>query len=125
MTRVVDGTIELVSAEKEEPNDDSDDKTTTNDRTNVDVPFWSLPGRKALVDLCKLAGPIFFVMMGKIACYSVMTVRATNFGIVPPSAQPLHPPPVEPHMMAHDDEFMAKIDDTLGPWQPDSESHFQ
>ena len=33
---------------------------------------------------------------------------------------------VEPtSSVAQDDEFMAKIDDTLGPWQPDSESHFQ
>ena len=28
------------------------------------------------------------------------------------------------HNVAQDDEFMAKIDDTLGPWQPDSEGHF-
>ena len=48
-----------------------------------DIPFWSLPDKKALLDLLSLAGPIFFVMMGKIACYSIMTVRATSFGIVP------------------------------------------
>jgi len=64
--------------------------TTTTTTTNAklvqksnDIPFWSLPDKKSTVDLLKLAGPIFFVMMAKVACYNVMTVRATNFGIVP------------------------------------------
>jgi len=60
--------------------------TTTNAKLvqkSNDIPFWSLPDKKSTVDLLKLAGPIFFVMMAKVACYNVMTVRATNFGIVP------------------------------------------
>jgi Na+-driven multidrug efflux pump len=51
--------------------------------TNNDIPFWSIPDKASLIDLFKLAGPIFFVMMSKVACYNVMTIRATNFGIVP------------------------------------------
>jgi len=50
---------------------------------DTDIPFCSLPGKSSLVELFKLAGPIFFVMMGKIACYSVLTVRATNLGVIP------------------------------------------
>eukprot|EP00536_Pseudo-nitzschia_multiseries_P011094 jgi/Psemu1/326311/estExt_fgenesh1_pg.C_3620006 len=37
----------------------------------------------AMINLFKLAGPIFFVSMSKVLCYNVMTVRATTFGIVP------------------------------------------
>jgi Na+-driven multidrug efflux pump len=46
------------------------------------IPFFSLPDKQSLLDLLRLAGPIFFVMMGKVACYSIMTLRATKFGIV-------------------------------------------
>lgn len=52
------------------------------DLTATEIPFWSLPDKKSLLELIQLAGPIFFAMMGKVACYSVMTVRATKFGIV-------------------------------------------
>jgi Na+-driven multidrug efflux pump len=51
--------------------------------TKNDIPFWSIPDKASLIDLFKLAGPIFFAMMVKVACYNVMTIRATNFGIVP------------------------------------------
>ena len=51
-----------------------------------DIPFFSLPDKKSVVDLVMLAGPIFFIMMSKIACYSIMTMRATNFGIIPLAA---------------------------------------
>eukprot|EP00980_Cylindrotheca_fusiformis_P027223 scaffold19424_cov142-Cylindrotheca_fusiformis.AAC.7 len=47
-----------------------------------DIPFWSLPDKKALLDLCRLGGPVFLAMMSGMACYSVMTLKATNFGIV-------------------------------------------
>jgi Na+-driven multidrug efflux pump len=102
-TQVVDGAIELLP-----PNDSIiqnqkyDDTTTVKESTTDavngeaiettktsptrDIPFFSLPDKSAMVDLFKLAGPIFFVMMGKIACYSIMTVKATNFGIVPLAA---------------------------------------
>jgi len=46
-----------------------------------DIPFASFPDKKALVDVLKLAGPIFFVMMGNVACYAIMTMRATAFGL--------------------------------------------
>lgn len=47
-----------------------------------EVPFLSLPSRSAFLDLLKLSGPLFFVMLGKIACYGAMSVRATHFGVV-------------------------------------------
>ena len=48
-----------------------------------DVPFLSLPNREAFVSLIKLAGPIFFVLIGKIMGYSSMTIKAGSFGIAP------------------------------------------
>ncbi len=41
--------------------------------------FISLPDPKSFVSLVKLAGPIFFVLLGKIICYSSMTLRASDF----------------------------------------------
>lgn len=46
-----------------------------------DVPFLSLPNRQAFVSLIKLAGPIFFVLIGKIVGYSSLTITAGAFGI--------------------------------------------
>lgn len=90
LTMVVDGSIEIVPSTKEEEGKEKGTSavsasmiSTDSPPTVPDIPFWSFPNRKALIDLCKLAGPIFFVMMGKIACYSIMTIRATNYGIVP------------------------------------------
>ncbi len=45
-----------------------------------DVPFLSLPNREAFTSLIKLAGPIFFVLIGKIMGYSSMTIKAGSFG---------------------------------------------
>jgi len=53
------------------------------DSKNHDVPFWSIPDKVSLINLCKLAGPIFFVMIAKVACYNLMTIRATGLGILP------------------------------------------
>ena len=47
------------------------------------IPFASFPDRKSLWNLVKLAGPIFFVITGKLICYSAMTLKATKFGVVP------------------------------------------
>lgn len=55
-----------------------------NQSQNVqNVPFLSLPNREAFISLLKLAGPIFFVLIGKILGYSSMTIRAGSFGFVP------------------------------------------
>lgn len=51
------------------------------------VPLLSLPDRKSFIDLVKLSGPIFFVILAKIACYGAMTVRTTEFGVVPLAAE--------------------------------------
>jgi len=44
-------------------------------------PFISLPDLTSFVTLVKLAGPIFFVILGKLICYSAMTLRASDFGM--------------------------------------------
>jgi Na+-driven multidrug efflux pump len=41
--------------------------------------FVSLPDPKSFISLVKLAGPIFFVLLGKIICYSSMTLKASDF----------------------------------------------
>jgi len=86
-TQVVNGSIEIVErTNNEKPKRKKNLKNKINGASSTkveDVPFWSLPDRKSLVELLGLAGPIFFVMMAKICCYSAMTVRATSFGIVP------------------------------------------
>lgn len=46
------------------------------------VPMVSLPDRPAMVQLIQLAGPIFLVILAKIACYSAMTLRVTDFGVL-------------------------------------------
>ena len=46
-------------------------------------PFISLPDLTSFVTLVKLAGPIFFVIVGKLVCYSAMTLRVSDFGMMP------------------------------------------
>jgi Na+-driven multidrug efflux pump len=41
--------------------------------------FISLPDLKSFVFLAKLAGPIFFVIVGKLVCYSAMTLKTSDF----------------------------------------------
>jgi len=47
------------------------------------LPFISFPDRKSFSSLIKLAGPMFFVLCGKIMGYSAMTIRSGTFGLVP------------------------------------------
>ena len=82
LTRVVNGTIEIVPSIPTEGATDSTRTESAQKSKERDISFFSLPNRAALIDLFKLAGPIFFVMLAKCACYSIMTVRATSFGIV-------------------------------------------
>jgi len=44
--------------------------------------FVSFPDRRSLVSLLKLAGPMFFVLIGKTMGYSAMTIRTGYFGMV-------------------------------------------
>jgi len=46
------------------------------------APFISLPDRKAFLSLIYVAGPIFFVMIGKLIEFWAMTIRAGNYGMV-------------------------------------------
>ena len=46
------------------------------------VPFISFPGRQAFLSLVRLAGPMFFVLVGKVMGYSAMTIRAGSFGLI-------------------------------------------
>ena len=54
--------------------------------TPAPIPLISWPDQKSLLDLLKLVGPIFFVICAKIACYSAMTLRCTDFGVLPLAA---------------------------------------
>jgi len=47
-----------------------------------EIPLLSLPDTQSMIDLIKLSGPIFFVILAKIACYGAMTLRCTDFGVV-------------------------------------------
>jgi len=53
-------------------------------RKNKDdnIPLLSLPDRQSLFELLRLSGPIFFVILAKISCYSAVTLRTTQFGVV-------------------------------------------
>ena len=45
------------------------------------IALLSRPDRKSAVELIALAGPIFYVILAKVACYGAMTVRCTAFGV--------------------------------------------
>ena len=45
------------------------------------VPLWSLPDPVAFISLLWKTGPIFFTIVGKIICYSALSLRATDFGV--------------------------------------------
>jgi Na+-driven multidrug efflux pump len=60
---------------------DTTTTTRTSTLTSSQIPFISLPDRTSLLQLVQLAGPIFFVIVGKVVCYSAMTLKATNFGL--------------------------------------------
>ncbi len=56
------------------------EKAAVTKRKMMTLPsFIALPDPKSFVSLVKLAGPIFFVLLGKIVCYSSMTLKATDF----------------------------------------------
>ena len=46
------------------------------------IPFISFPDRKSFMSLIRLAGPMFFVLVGKVCGYSCMTIRAGTFGLI-------------------------------------------
>ena len=48
-----------------------------------DRKFISLPNGTDVMNLLKLAGPISFVIWAKVACYGAMTLRSTDFGVIP------------------------------------------
>lgn len=50
-------------------------------KASTSIPYLSWPDNASLLQLVKLAGPIFFVIVGKIICYSAMNLRATGFGL--------------------------------------------
>lgn len=45
------------------------------------VPLWSLPDPATFLSLLWKTGPIFFTIVGKIICYSALSLRATDFGV--------------------------------------------
>jgi len=52
------------------------------DISQEEMPLISIPNMTSLIRFVKLAGPIFFVIVGKMICYSLMTVRAADFGML-------------------------------------------
>lgn len=56
-------------------------RTQSTDSTPSTVPFIGFPDPKSLLTLVRMAGPIFFCILGKIICYSAMSVRAADFGV--------------------------------------------
>jgi len=50
-------------------------------------PFISIPDAASFISLAKLAGPIFFVILGKMVCYSAMTLKASSFGMMSMTTQ--------------------------------------
>jgi Na+-driven multidrug efflux pump len=50
------------------------------------IPLCQLPDPKELLSLLRRTGPIFFCLVGKIICYSALSLRATNFGVIPLAA---------------------------------------
>jgi Na+-driven multidrug efflux pump len=79
MTQAFESTSAIASTEMQ---------TTTGRPTESPtvIPFMSLPDRESLVELVQLSGPLFFNMMGKIVCYSALTIRCTAYGVVPLAA---------------------------------------
>ena len=55
--------------------------TSTYASASASISYLSWPDNASLLQLVKLAGPIFFVIVGKIICYSAMNLRATGFGL--------------------------------------------
>jgi Na+-driven multidrug efflux pump len=46
------------------------------------IPFISLPTSTDFIHLAKLCGPIFIIMLAKLICYSAMTIKAADFGML-------------------------------------------
>jgi Na+-driven multidrug efflux pump len=77
-----DGSVPLLSrAELKAETADPSNMPASTTKNPRPIPFISLPGRKAALKLLLLSGPIFFVIISKIACYSAMTLRCTDFGV--------------------------------------------
>ena len=87
-TSVVEGSPTIsIHGDRSRRNREKDDNMAANDKRGVngaskDIPFLSLPDKSSMIELVKLSGPMFFVMLGKIACYGAMSIRATDFGVV-------------------------------------------
>jgi Na+-driven multidrug efflux pump len=50
------------------------------------ISFMSLPDCEMLVELVGLSGPLSFNIMGKIVCYSALTLWCTAYGVIPLTA---------------------------------------
>eukprot|EP00537_Pseudo-nitzschia_pungens_P002015 CAMPEP_0172357142 /NCGR_PEP_ID=MMETSP1060-20121228/1525_1 /TAXON_ID=37318 /ORGANISM="Pseudo-nitzschia pungens, Strain cf. cingulata" /LENGTH=688 /DNA_ID=CAMNT_0013077659 /DNA_START=308 /DNA_END=2374 /DNA_ORIENTATION=+ len=82
-TELSDGTVGALERNNHETKNNSSSSSNNNNNNHNAIPFWSIPDKRSMINLFKLAGPIFFVSISKVLCYNVMTVRATTFGIVP------------------------------------------
>jgi Na+-driven multidrug efflux pump len=74
--------VSSMNGEELAPNGVSSSSGLKKTKSSDDIPFLSLPDRTSIISLLKLSFPMFYTMLGKIACYSAMSIRATDFGVV-------------------------------------------
>jgi hypothetical protein len=80
-------TAAIASSSKSKNNDNKtiqqqqQQKGFTKRSTLKSIPFVLLPDRKGAWKLMLFSGPIFFVIVSNIACYSAMPLQCTNFGV--------------------------------------------
>ena len=72
---------EKMKDEQAIPSSQKEDTVQDDQKDPLDIPFISFPDRKSLTSLLLLAGPMFFVMLGKIFGYTAMTIRSGDFGM--------------------------------------------
>ena len=57
------------------------ESTEVESERDTSIPMLSLPDKKSFVQLLTLSGPIFFVILSTIACYSGMTLKVADYGV--------------------------------------------
>ena len=83
------GAVEVEGVIEDTSNDTSTEiPQSTSDVSSIKHPIAmaSLPDRRSFLELLRLSGPLFFVIVAKVACYGAMTLRCTNFGVLPLAA---------------------------------------
>eukprot|EP00547_Thalassionema_nitzschioides_P005694 CAMPEP_0194216668 /NCGR_PEP_ID=MMETSP0156-20130528/19466_1 /TAXON_ID=33649 /ORGANISM="Thalassionema nitzschioides, Strain L26-B" /LENGTH=450 /DNA_ID=CAMNT_0038945493 /DNA_START=613 /DNA_END=1965 /DNA_ORIENTATION=+ len=77
ISQVIDGVPTIVP----QRNNSTTTKTKVSDSSPKPSPLFSIPSSSSLWEMLLLGGPIFGCIVGKIICYSGMTMRAAKFGV--------------------------------------------